>query len=126
MNLLWVMIGGFLGTVCRFALDEWVHTNYEFPLATLLVNLSGCFILGWFLTYVSQNKKIRPVLTLIVGTGFIGSFTTFSTFSVETLYLFQNGLFFIALLYVLSSTALGIVLAYAGHFLAVSRKREVM
>ncbi len=126
MNLLLVMIGGFFGAICRFSLGELIHTNNGFPLTTILINLSGCFILGWFLTYVSLNKKIRPEFTLIIGTGFIGSFTTFSTFSVETLNLFHEGLVFMAVIYVLTSTVLGILLAYAGHNLAISKKREVM
>jgi len=126
MNLLLVMIGGFFGAICRFSLGELIHTNNGFPLTTILINLSGCFILGWFLTYVSLNKKIRPEFTLIIGTGFIGSFTTFSTFSVETLNLFHEGLVFMAVIYVLTSTGLGILLAYAGHNLAISKKREVM
>ena len=126
INILLVMIGGFFGAICRFALGEWIHTNNGFPFGTFIINLIGCFILGWFLTYVSQNKRIRPEFTLIIGTGFIGSFTTFSTFSVETLNLFQNGLIFTAILYVLASTVLGIGLAYAGHNLAIARKREVM
>src|SRR5690606_486125 len=113
MNLLLVMIGGFFGAICRFSLGELIHTNNGFPLTTILINLSGCFILGWFLTYVSLNKKIRPEFTLIIGTGFIGSFTTFSTFSVETLNLFHEGLVFMAVIYVLTSTGLGILLAYA-------------
>lgn len=126
MNLLLVMIGGFFGAICRFALGEWIHTNNGFPLATFLINITGCFILGWFLTYVNQSNKIRPEFTLIIGTGFIGSFTTFSTFSAETLILFQNGLIFMAILYFLTSTVLGILLAFAGHHLAISKKREVM
>ena len=125
MNLLLVMIGGFLGAICRFTLGEWVHINNWFPLGTFLINLSGCFIFAWFITLVSQNKKIRPEFTLIIGTGFIGSFTTFSTFTVETLNLLQNGLIIMAMLYVLASAVLGIVMAYVGHNLAILRKREV-
>ena len=92
MNVLFVMIGGFFGAISRFALGEWIHTSNGFPLGTLFINLIGCFFLGWFLTFVSQKKKIRPELTLLIGTGFVGSFTTFSTFSVETLTLLQQGL----------------------------------
>lgn len=53
MNLFLVMICVFLGAICRFALGEWIHTNNGFQLTTLLINLSECFILGWFLTYGS-------------------------------------------------------------------------
>ena len=114
------MIGGFFGAVCRYALGEWIPTNNGFPLGTLLINLIGCLFLGWFLTFVSQKKTIRSEFTLIIGTGFIGSFTTFSTFSVETIHLFQEGLVFLALLYVLASTILGLLLAYLGRKLALS------
>lgn len=124
MNILFVMIGGFFGAICRFGLGEWNGTGDGFPLATLVINLSGCFILGWFLTYVKQNKKIRRELILMIGTGFIGSFTTFSTFSVETINLFQNGLIFMAIFYVLASSVFGILLAYAGYILAIAKKEK--
>ena len=124
MNLLLVMIGGFFGAICRFSLGELIHTNNGFPLTTILINLSGCFILGWFLTYVSLNKKIRPEFTLIIGTGFIGSFTTFSTFSMETLHLFQQNLVFMGIFYVLSTAVLGLLLTFLGHKLALTRESE--
>jgi CrcB protein len=124
MKILFVMIGGFFGAICRFALSEWIHTNNEFPLATLLINVSGCFLLGWFLTFVSQLRKIRPEFTLLVGTGFIGSFTTFSTFSMETLSLIQSGFIFMAFFYVLTSTVLGILLAYAGYHFAIAKREK--
>lgn len=123
VNLLLVMIGGFFGAISRFALSEWIHTNNGFPLGTFIINLIGCFVLGWFLTYVSQKKKIRPEFTLIIGTGFVGSFTTFSTFSVETVNLFQQGFVFLGLAYVLATTVLGLLLAYLGRKLALSKKK---
>lgn len=124
MKILFVMIGGFFGAICRFALSEWIHTNNEFPLVTLLINVSGCFLLGWFLTFVSQLRKIRPEFTLLVGTGFIESFTTFSTFSMETLSLIQSGFIFMAFFYVLTSTVLGILLAYAGYHFAIAKREK--
>ncbi|MFJ7975214.1 fluoride efflux transporter CrcB [Peribacillus sp. JNUCC 23] len=124
MNVLAVMIGGFLGAVCRYALGVWIPTNHGFPLGTLLINLFGCLFLGWFLTFMDQKKRIRPEFTLIIGTGFIGSFTTFSTFSVETIHLFQEGLIFLALLYVLTTTILGLLLAYLGRKLALTYKEK--
>ncbi|WP_449355670.1 fluoride efflux transporter CrcB [Virgibacillus natechei] len=117
------MIGGFFGATSRFALGEWIHINNGFPLGTFLINLIGCFFLGWFLTFASQKGKIRPEFTLLIGTGFIGTFTTFSTFSVETLTLFQKDLMFMGILYVLASTVLGLVLAFLGHKLALSKER---
>lgn len=123
MNVLLVMIGGFLGAILRFALGEWVYTINGFPLDTLIINLMGCFFLGWFLTCVSQKKKISPEYTLIVGTGLIGSFTTFSTFSLETINLFQQGLICLGVIYVLGTTVLGLLLVYLGRRLALSKKK---
>ncbi|UJL48177.1 fluoride efflux transporter CrcB [Virgibacillus sp. NKC19-16] len=124
MKLLLVMIGGFFGAMLRFALGEWIRINNEFPLGTFLINIIGCFCLGWFLTFVSQKGQIRPEFTLLIGIGFIGSFTTFSTFSVETLNLFQKGLIFMGILYVLASTVLGLVLAFLGYKLALSKRKS--
>lgn len=123
MNVLFVMIGGFFGAISRFALGEWIHTSNGFPVGTLFINLIGCFFLGWFLTFVSQKKKMSPQLTLMIGTGFIGSFTTFSTFSVETLNLLQQGLMVQGLLYVLTTTILGLGLTYVGSKLASLKER---
>lgn len=117
------MIGGFFGAMSRFALGEWIHTDNGFPLGTFVINLTGCFVLGWFLTYVNQKKKVRPEFALIFGTGFVGSFTTFSTFSVETINLFQQGLVFWGLVYVLATTILGLLLTYLGHKLALLKEK---
>ncbi len=113
------MIGGFFGAISRYALGEWVYTNNGFPLGTLLINFIGCFLLGWFLTFVGQKNNISTNTTLFIGTGFIGSFTTFSTFSAETIALLQQGLFMLGLLYVLASIILGLLLSYLGYKLAL-------
>lgn len=123
MNIIFVMLGGFFGAICRYGLGEWIHTDTGFPVGTLVINLIGCLCLGWFLTFVSQRKKIKPEWTLLIGTGFIGSFTTFSTFSVETIQLFQKGLVFLALLYVVTTTVVGVLLAYLGYKMALVHKK---
>lgn len=122
MNVLFVMVGGFLGSIARFSLGEWIHYGNGFPIGTLSINLIGCFILGWFLTYAGRTSKVKLEISLLLGTGFIGSFTTFSTFSVETLQLFKNGFVGQAFLYILGSIVLGILLAYLGYRMALSRK----
>ncbi len=122
MKYVLVMIGGFLGAISRFVLSEWIQIHNGFPLGTLLINLIGCFFLGWFLTFVSQKGKLKYGLTLFVGTGFTGSFTTFSALSVETLLLFREGLIVMGMLYVLTSIVLGLVLVFLGHKMALSKK----
>ncbi|WP_462420322.1 fluoride efflux transporter CrcB [Salinicoccus sp. Marseille-QA3877] len=124
MKYLFVMVGGFFGTISRFAVSEWFHTAGGFPFPTLFVNLAGCFALGWLLTYISRKTNIRPEYALIIGTGFIGSFTTFSTFTVETLTLFSQGFLLQAMIYVAVSIIIGLLMTYIGYKLASPMKRR--
>lgn len=118
MKLLSVMLGGFFGAITRYSIGEWIQTANGFPLGTLLINLLGCFLLSWILTVITIKKPISVKFTLFIGTGFIGSFTTFSTFSVETNLLFHNGLVVYGVIYILVSIIFGILLAYLGFKLA--------
>ncbi|MCM3668714.1 fluoride efflux transporter CrcB [Mesobacillus maritimus] len=118
MNILFIMLGGFFGAISRFQLGEWLHTDQGFPLGTLAVNLLGCLILGWF-TAFAQRKGLRAESSLLIGTGFLGSFTTFSTFSVETMNLVVTGEMLLAITYVLVSIGAGLLLAFAGFKFAM-------
>lgn len=118
MNVLAVGIGGLFGAILRYTVGEWIHTANGFPLGTLVINLLGCLFLAWFFTMTTKNWNNNPNLKLGIGTGFTGAFTTFSTFSVETLNLINNHQFFFALLYVLVSVLGGIGLAITGVKLA--------
>jgi fluoride exporter len=123
LKLISVMLGGFFGAISRYAIGEWIHTDNGFPLGTLLINLIGCFFLGWFLTFFTIKKNIKPEFTLFIGTGFIGSFTTFSTFSLETNLLFQNDHDLYGVLYILISIIFGLLMAYCGLKLAVIKEK---
>jgi fluoride exporter len=118
MKILSVMFGGFIGAITRYSIGESIHLENMFPLGTLLINLLGCFLLGWFLTFITLRKNIRTEYTLFVGTGLIGSFTTFSTFSIETILLLKNGLLVNGVLYIFASILFGLLLAYSGIKLA--------
>ena len=85
-NVLAVAAGGALGAMARYAVGLFVATWWtrDFPLATLLINVSGCFILGFFSTFAAEKMPIDPRWRLAVGTGFVGAYTTFSTFEYET------------------------------------------
>ncbi|MBA2875573.1 fluoride efflux transporter CrcB [Thermaerobacillus caldiproteolyticus] len=111
-----VGIAGILGALSRYYLglfiDTWWH--HIFPLATLSINLIGCFLLSWLTMYVSRLNILHPYLVTGIGTGFIGSFTTFSTFSVETVRLIQHAQWSMALLYVLSSLWGGLFMSWLG------------
>jgi len=124
MKLFFVGLGGFFGAISRFMLGEWLHSDNGFPLGTLGVNLLGCLALGWFLAY-AQRKRLRGETVLLIGTGFLGSFTTFSTFSVETVNLLATGQNLFALIYVLLSIFVGILLAFLGFMLATKGDEAV-
>ncbi|HEX8151775.1 MAG TPA: fluoride efflux transporter CrcB [Thermoanaerobaculia bacterium] len=83
-RLLAVGAGGFLGAIARYAMTMWVLTWWrrDFPLGTFLVNISGCFVLGLFVTLAASRTS--DLARLAIATGFVGAYTTFSTFEYET------------------------------------------
>ena len=93
-NVLWVGLGGFVGANVRYGLTLWIsqfaaREGWTFPLATLVINFSGSFLLAFFITLFSD--RLSPQVRLLVATGFFGAYTTFSTFAVESVALWQNG-----------------------------------
>jgi len=101
--------GGFLGAIARYAVGVWIESFWrrDFPLATFLVNVSGCFILVLYLTTATERMSISPMMRLLVATGFVGAYTTFSTFEYETQRLTATGAFGWAILNVLASVVAG-------------------
>ncbi len=108
--------GGFLGAIARYAVGVWIESFWrrDFPLATFLVNVSGCFILGFFLAIATERMNISPMMRLLVATGFVGAYTTFSTFEYETQRLTTTGAFGWALVNVLASVAIGFLAVRLG------------
>lgn len=108
--------GGFLGAIARYAVGVWIESFWrrDFPLATFLVNVSGCFILGFFLAIATERMSISPMMRLLVATGFVGAYTTFSTFEYETQRLTTTGAFGWALVNVLASVAVGFLAVRLG------------
>ena len=100
MRLLIIGIGGFLGAIARYLVSGWVTTldGTIFPMGTLAVNLTGSFLLGFFYVMTTDRLAIDPYWRLIIGIGFLGAFTTFSTFSYETVKLMESGAFSLALI----------------------------
>jgi fluoride exporter len=111
-----VGIGGIIGSLLRFllstiAFDLW---GKGFPFGTLLINLTGSFVLGWFTTKYILLKKLPPYLSSALSTGVIGSYTTFSTFCVETIHLVENNEYLKGLLYVFISLIGGLLFVRLG------------
>lgn len=116
-ELLWVGCGGFFGAVSRYALGNWVASKLgtAFPYGTLVINLTGCLILGFFGTLALQRATlIPPEARLLIAVGFVGAYTTFSTFGFETIRLLEENNLVLALAYVLGSVLLGLLLTYLG------------
>ncbi len=119
MIVLLVFAGGAVGSALRYVTDRWVQSHHalRFPLGTLAVNLVGCFVLGAVSGAVADGGWSDHVQAL-VGTGFCGGLTTFSTFSVEAVDLLHGRLTIRAGGYVVLSTGLGVVLAALGWAVA--------
>lgn len=115
MTLVAIVIGAAVGAPARYLLDRAVQSRHEsaFPWGTFSVNVLGSFLLG-LLAGLSLNDSLMSLL----GTGFCGAFTTYSTFGYETVRLVQEGARPLALLNVLASVACGLGAAYAGLALA--------
>lgn len=120
-NLLILGLGGFFGAISRYMLSEYVQNLFKqtaFPYGTLAVNILGCFVLG-VLTHAAGAKGLLDAQTrLFLMVGFVGAFTTFSTFSLESASLFQSGQNAAGLLNILSSNLLGLVFVFIGQSVA--------
>ncbi|KAA6470363.1 fluoride efflux transporter CrcB [Bacillus cereus] len=112
-----VGIAGILGALSRYYLGLNIDAfwNHTFPLATLLINLIGCFVLSWITTYISRLNIFPPEIVTGIGTGFVGSFTTFSTFSVETVKLINHSEGILVILYVCFSMLGGLLMSGIGY-----------
>ncbi len=99
-----VMVGGAVGAGARFGLAQWVATRFaqSFPVATLAVNIVGCFIMGMLAAWLARSAA-GEALRLFVGVGMLGGFTTFSAFSLDWWMLMERGATGAALAYVAAS-----------------------
>ncbi|MGA9466574.1 MAG: fluoride efflux transporter CrcB [Exiguobacterium marinum] len=117
MLYIYVGLAGAVGALARYGLGLLVDSfeTSPFPVATLFINLIGSFLLGWLTHRFLQAEKPSPQIVTIVGTGMIGSFTTFSTFSVETIQLVENDHALLAVAYVFLSITLGLWSSWFGY-----------
>lgn len=120
-EIMLVFFGAGIGGVLRFVLGSLVYsfTGRNFPYGTLVINLSGSFIMGFLFVLITQRyTNLAPYLIAFILVGILGGYTTFSSFSIETLRLFQDGKIAYAFTNVLVSTIGGILLAWAGYISA--------
>jgi CrcB protein len=121
-NYFYIAIFGVLGCWARYAMTQLVHGWWgsSFPYATLLINVSGAFLMGFLFVVTVERLTLAPALRTGVLTGFLGGYTTFSTYALESLMLAETGAAVSAGLYIVLSNALGVLAAFIGAFIARS------
>jgi fluoride exporter len=119
-KLLLVGFGGFIGANARYLLATWITgaVGTKLPLATLVINISGSFLLGLFLAWFTAKANLSDQARLIFATGFCGAYTTFSTFAYESVTLLRGNELGLALLYIIGTNALCLLAALIGILLA--------
>lgn len=116
MQAVWVGIAGFCGAVCRYWFDGWISrlTGGGFPWGTFVVNMTGCFLIGVTTTVLTDRLLPHPSIRIAVTVGFIGAYTTFSTWAYESLRQIQDGAIGMALINLGMSIVVGMSAAWIG------------
>ena len=93
LNVIWISLGAVVGANARYFLSRFIARNFtaEFPYGTLLINVTGSLVLGFFLAWTTERVLADPRWRLLVAIGFCGSYTTFSSYSYETIAYFEQG-----------------------------------
>lgn len=122
-KFLWVGLGGFAGSIARYALGVWIYDRMgtRFPYGTFVINITGCFLIGVILTVLDSRVGVPPAWRLAIPIGFIGAYTTFSTFEYETFRSVQGGQASIGLL----NIALSVIVGYFAVWLGVMAARTL-
>ena len=110
-------LGGFIGTIVRFLIGSWIEKSFasSFPLATILVNLIGCFLIGMVSGYFTQKLGDQTQLFFFLTVGVLGGFTTFSAIAMDSQVFIENGEYLKMLTYVSVQAILGIALCLIGY-----------
>jgi CrcB protein len=115
-----IAFGGALGSMARY----WVGTTIagrmgtKFPYGTFVINITACVIIGFSLTFLARRADLNPVWRFLVPVGFVGAYSTFSTYEWETLSTVRTGAFLLAAFYAISSLILGLAAVWGGSVIA--------
>ncbi|MHB8513377.1 MAG: fluoride efflux transporter FluC [Actinomycetota bacterium] len=116
MKLLLIGAFGFAGAIARYSLDGFIssRTHGVFPWGTFIVNATGCFLLGVLFSLLIERSTLSPSLRAGLTTGFVGAYTTFSTFALDWVRMMEDGAVGMASVYVGASVVVGLLFAFVG------------
>ncbi|MGN0395128.1 MAG: fluoride efflux transporter CrcB [Coprococcus sp.] len=118
LNCIAVGIGGFCGSILRYLLGRIpVKESFQFPVNTFIINILGAFFIGCVAAIFAKNSSLDSRLLLFLKAGFCGGFTTFSTFSFETMGLIESGAWITAVVYVGLSVIFGVAAVFLGQYI---------
>ena len=117
-----IAAGGGLGSVARYWVGSTIsgRMGTRFPFGTFVINITACIIIGFALTYLGKRTGMDPAWRFLIAVGFIGAYSTFSSYEWETLSTLRSGAFFLASLYAVGSLVLGLAATWCGALLAES------
>ncbi|SFJ28944.1 CrcB protein [Halobacillus dabanensis] len=122
MIYIYVGIGGFFGASLRYLVGIFLsEPDRWFPYSTLFVNLTGSFILSWFTIEIIEKYSLSSKWKAALGTGLVGSYTTFSTLSMDAVHLYERGDLLLSLSYIILIIFGGFFLSWLGHFVGERR-----
>lgn len=120
LELLWVGVGGALGAITRYLLGLWIAECFgtAFPWGTMVVNVTGSLLIGLILTVLTDKVVADPAWRLLLVVGFLGGYTTFSSYTFEAMTLVSTGEWTLSLAYVLGSSVAGLLAVVLGATVA--------
>lgn len=117
---LFIAFGGALGSMARYWVGSTIANRMgtKFPYGTFVINITACVIIGFSLTFLGKRAGLNPAWRFLLPVGFIGAYSTFSTYEWETLSTIRSGAFLLAAFYAVSSLILGLAAVWGGSVIA--------
>ena len=117
---LYIAVGGALGSIARYWVGSTISSRLgtRFPFGTFVINMTACVIIGFTVTYLGRRAELSQAWRFLIPVGFVGAYSTFSTYEWETLSNLRAGAFLIAALYAVGSLLVGLLAVWGGSLLA--------